>query len=102
MYWEVYRQYVDKSTINDGGLVLSLPMVSINYGILSLSLSMTCINNDGLVKTFKISFDKHMLGVYFYDLGFLLVYLNLATLLCKIIKDKRYFEFERLFFLRFF
>ena len=40
-----------KSTINDGGLVLSL--------------SMTCINNGGLVKTFEASFDKPMLGGLF-------------------------------------
>ena len=58
-------QCVGKSTINDCGLALSLSMVSINYGILALSLSLTCINNGGLVKTFKISFDKPMLGGLF-------------------------------------
>ena len=65
-----------KSTINDGGLALSLSMTSINYGRLALNLSMTNINNSGLVKTFEASFDKPMLGrliqcfhLYFLDLS---------------------------------
>ena len=81
-----------KSTINDGGLVLSLSMTSNNYGRLALSLSMTSINNGGLVMTFEAPFDKPMLGwlfqyfhLYFRILDFFLAYLNSATLQCKTI-----------------
>ena len=65
---------------------------TINDGELALTLLMTTINNGGLVKTFKASFDKPVLGglfqcfqVHFWDLGFLFAYLNSETLLCKII-----------------
>ena len=70
---------------------------------------MISINNGGLVKTFEAPFDKPILEglfqcfhLYFLDLGFLLVYLNSATLLCKIIRYYCYLILKELFFLWFF
>ena len=62
----LFQVLLGKSTIDDGALA-SIMFVndSINYGRLALSLSMTSINNGGLVKTFEAPFDKPMLGWLF-------------------------------------
>ena len=57
-----FLNVLGKSTINDGVLALN---DSINYGRLASSLSMTSINNGGLVKTFEVPFNKPMLGELF-------------------------------------